>query len=111
MSRTGRPWGSRERDPLAPHVRRRYFVEVYFAGRRVDGPYATSVALESDEDLDQLAQEAANSNEFDEVKVPYRYLIRIYEYRLGRDEKPRRGPRIIDYVPRGEEGGVHGHAA
>ncbi len=111
MSRTGRPWGFGGRDPLVPHARQRYFVEVYFWGRRLDGPYATSIALASDEDLNQVALEAALSNNDDEVKALFRYLIRIYEYREGKDGRPRRGPRIIDYVPRGEEGGVHGHAA
>ncbi len=110
MSRTGRPWGRADRDPLAMHVRQRYFVETYFGGHRLDGPYVTSVALANDEDLNELAREAAMSNDRDEVKVLFRYLVRIYEYReTGRG--PRRGSRIMDFVPRGEEGGLHGYAA
>lgn len=110
MSKTGRPWGLGSRDPLAMHVRQRYYVETYFSGRRLDEPYVTSVALASDEDLDGLAREAALTNADDEVKVLFRYLIRIYEY-SETARGPKRGRRIMDYVPRGEEGGLHGHAA
>lgn len=110
MSRTGRPWGFGRRDPLAMNMRQRYFVETYFWGRRLDGPYVTSVALASDEDLNELAKEAAMSNNQDEVKALFRYLVRIYEYRET-DRGPKRGTRIMDYVPRGEEGGIHGYAA
>lgn len=110
MSRTGRPWGLTNRDPLAMHMRQRYFVETYFWGRRLDGPYVTSVALADDEDLNELAKEAALSNNQDEVKALFRYLVRIYEYREDK-HGPRRGRRIMDYVPRGEEGGISGHAA
>jgi hypothetical protein len=91
-------------------MRQRYFVEIYFWGRRLDAPYVTSVALASDEDLNELAKEAAMSNNQDEVKALFRYLVRIYEYRET-DRGPKRGARIMDYVPRGEEGGIHGYAA
>lgn len=111
MSESRFGWGF-DRDPLAPHVRKRYFVEIFFCGHRIDGPTVTSLAIESDEDLTAAVREAALTNNGDQVKALFRYSIRIYEYKV-RGDRVRKGSRIMDYVPRGEEGGegVVGHAA
>lgn len=102
-----------EQDPMVAHVRTPHFVEIYFRGRRLDDAFVTEVAVANMADLRQLVEEAANSNDADTVKAPYRYLVRVYEYRLDRHRNPRRGRRIMDYVPRGEEGRLrdHGYAA
>lgn len=97
------------RDPLARHVRQPYFVEVYFRGRRLDNAFLTQLALTDFEDLDGALRDAMLANEQDEVKAIFRYLLRVYKCRYGRDGEPRRGGRIMDYVPRGEEGGHGGH--
>jgi hypothetical protein len=110
MSQTRFGWGL-DRDPLVEQARTRYFVEIFFCGHRIDGPVVMSLAIGSDEDLNQAVREAALANNRDEVKALFRYTIRIYEYR-ERGGRPKRGARIMDFVPRGEEGGHSvGHAA
>lgn len=96
-------------DPLTPHVRKLHFVEIFFRGRRLDAPFVTEVAVGDYSDLRELIHEAALANELDEVKALYRYMARVYEYKNHPRRGPVRGPRIVDYVPRGEEGGGHGH--
>jgi|SRR6188508_254354 len=101
-----------EEDPLLHHTRQPHFVEIFFRGRRLDQPFVTEVAIGNYGDLRELAVEAARANEADPVKDPARYLVRVYEHRIAKSG-PRRGARVVDYVPRTEEGGPHGytHAA
>ena len=112
MSPTRFGFGGFDRDPLAMHVRQRYFVEIFFCGYRIDGPVVMSLAIASDDDLTEAVKEAALANVRDEVKALFRYSIRIYEYREHKG-RPRKGGRIMDFVPRGEEGELNGvgHAA
>lgn len=100
---------SRQPDPLAGMTRARCYVEVYFRNHKLDDAFVTEVAWGDSEDLTRLAREAMLANEADDLKAVFRYCVRVYEYEIGRGDKPRKGARIIDYIPRQEEGGPYGH--
>lgn len=91
-------------DPLASHVRQWYFAEIFFRGRRLENAVLIRLTLSDHEDMDGALREAMLANEQDEVKALFRYLLRVYKCRFDRNNEPHKGGRIIDYVPRGEEG-------
>lgn len=99
---------SRREDPLAAMVRRRHFVEIWWCGKRIEGPVVMNVAYGSDEDMLELVKAAAAVNEDDAVKAPFRYMVRLYGYHQGRT-KPRVGGRVMDYVPREGEEEIRGY--